>query len=432
MTSPPKPLASRTARGLGLVLAILAILGGSAGASEVRVVDAFGGPGSEYTTLQSAIDAAGEGDLILIRAGNYGAGGQIVGKSLSISAEEGASVMLFGVTIDGLAANQSVSLRGCNLQLGADSIALAVRDNAGVVLVEDCAIGFAFVQVGLPGPTEPAILVEDSMRVVLKDVAARGTVQSGAFYNSLGGDALVALDSRVFAFESRFEGGAGSSTTAGAALVGNGGDGLIVDGGELFVSGCEAIGGKGGDGVFIGGPLLCRPGGKGGDGIELKNGAIVRALATAAVAGLGGAAAPSGGCGAGTSGVAVRQTLGTTYATIPGAAAEFSISSPTRESATHTFHAKSAAGDSIVLLIGVVPLAQPAYAAKGALFVAPPMIAVSFGMMPPSGSLDLTIPAGALPPGIDGVTAYVQPLFTSIAGAQLGPATTVMLLDAAL
>lgn len=426
------PRTPSTCRWIGAVIVQSVLCSAGVFAADVHVVDSLGGAGSEYVTLPSAIDAAGPGDIVLLRTGTYFTGGTISGKSLSIVAEKGASVVVHGITVERLAPDQTVTVRGCTLSLGANESALVIRDNAGVVWVEDCRAGYGLVAFGTPGVIQPAIFVENSMRVVFRELDVKGTTTSGAFYNGNGGVAARLRASTVHAFASRFEGAPGSSTTGGAALVGAGGDGVSIEGGSTFFAGCEFVGGKGGNGVFTGGPVPCKPGQVGGDGLDATNLAIVRALDVSAQPGLGGAPAPSGGCGGDASGLALRLAPGTTYLPMAGQANEFSISSPEREATSHTLHAQGEPGASIVVLVSAAPAVLPAYAAAGALLVAPPIVAISFGALPPGGTLDVAIPAGTLPPAIDGITVYAQPLFFESGGARLAPGSAVVLLDAAI
>ena len=64
------------------------LLAGSLAAQTVLVVDAAGGPGSQFTDIQPAIGAATDGTRILVRPGTY-RGFTIVGKSLSVFGEPG-------------------------------------------------------------------------------------------------------------------------------------------------------------------------------------------------------------------------------------------------------------------------------------------------------------------------------------------------------
>ena len=100
---------------------------GAQGAN-VLVVDANNGPGTNYTNLQAAIDAAAEGDLLLVRAGSYQA--TISAKSLVVQAETLNTATLTGLSILDLAAGQFVLVRGFR----------GIYNNVGIEpLVEDCA-----------------------------------------------------------------------------------------------------------------------------------------------------------------------------------------------------------------------------------------------------------------------------------------------------
>ena len=57
------------------------------------IVDDNGGPGTDFTTLQAAVDAAADGDVILVHAGEY-LSATIDGKGLSLIGALGASVVL--------------------------------------------------------------------------------------------------------------------------------------------------------------------------------------------------------------------------------------------------------------------------------------------------------------------------------------------------
>src|SRR6187402_1540088 len=78
----PQGALAALARGL-----CLSLLLASAARADVFVVDASGG--GDFTTLQAAVNAAADGDTLLVRTGSY-AGFLLTGKGLSIVAERGA------------------------------------------------------------------------------------------------------------------------------------------------------------------------------------------------------------------------------------------------------------------------------------------------------------------------------------------------------
>ena len=62
----------------------------SAVAQAPIIVDASGGPGSSFTSIQTAIEDAPAGARIVVRAGVYG--GFVVDKNLSIVARSGVTI----------------------------------------------------------------------------------------------------------------------------------------------------------------------------------------------------------------------------------------------------------------------------------------------------------------------------------------------------
>ena len=96
-------LRSSVAAGLGLVaLAVLA-------EASVLVVAPSGAP---YTQIQPAIDAAVDGDTILVKAGNY-PGFTLDAKSLAVVADVEDSVQLTSLTrIENLGPGQCATLTG--------------------------------------------------------------------------------------------------------------------------------------------------------------------------------------------------------------------------------------------------------------------------------------------------------------------------------
>ena len=72
-------------------LQMLAALALAALPQGIWVVDPQNSPGSHFTQLQPAVDAAGPGDLIIVKAGNYSSF-QVTGKGISIVAENPGTV----------------------------------------------------------------------------------------------------------------------------------------------------------------------------------------------------------------------------------------------------------------------------------------------------------------------------------------------------
>jgi hypothetical protein len=110
--------------------------------AEVHVVAPTVGPGVDFTDLQTAINAAAEGDTILVRDGAYGPYFYIAGKSLSVVAD-GASVRLTtginigdpALWIGGLSQGQEVLVRGLRCEMG-----VAVSQCEGAVWFDEVIV----------------------------------------------------------------------------------------------------------------------------------------------------------------------------------------------------------------------------------------------------------------------------------------------------
>lgn len=101
-------------RSVSVMAVSLGALVAGARAQDVLVVDDTSGTGADYSTLSAAIAAAGEGDTILLLAGDYAApSGGIDARSLNVVAEAGALVTIEGtLRVSHLSDDQFVSLEG--------------------------------------------------------------------------------------------------------------------------------------------------------------------------------------------------------------------------------------------------------------------------------------------------------------------------------
>ncbi len=253
---------------MNTLIATLAILALSASGltAQKRVLVVDDGPdAAPYTSIQAAIDAAQEGDTILIRPGRY-AGFTIQGKSLSLVSERprGASVAQSsvggkGCFVRGLAAGQSVTLRGLHIyrysvpSSAVDSGGLEVDNCKGSVWLEDVEMLATSVGRGLT--------VRDSASVML----TRCDVTTG----------MLAIRSKVYVYDSSIMGVDGSDEYPRWGLPS-----VRARGGEhaselrdsnLFTSGSRFRGGDGGQGILY-------PSASGGVGATLSGASSVQRL----------------------------------------------------------------------------------------------------------------------------------------------------------
>ena len=114
------------------------------------IVDASNGAGADFTDIEPAVDAAADGDVVLVRAGTYSSFG-IQAKGLRVVAAS-ATPMVQGsiglrpvVAIRDLAAQQSVWIRGLQILEATENgyPGVAITDCAGTVHLENVSISHA-------------------------------------------------------------------------------------------------------------------------------------------------------------------------------------------------------------------------------------------------------------------------------------------------
>lgn len=226
------------------LLASLAVLAPLAAAlpNEVHVVQASGGPGVDFTTLQAAVAAAQPGDILLLRNGTYGGTpalpALISGKALSVVADTGQLFLdLKHWEIAGLPAGSWSVVQG---DLGECPV---VSDAAGIPWLDAVIHIPGSVEHGV---TRPALEIRSSPAVHLTRCNIDGDWSQQGVSTGAATAALHAEDSKVYCYGSVLEGG----TYAGTTLPGNGGHGVELAGPSfLFALGSVLEGGN-----FIGGP----------------------------------------------------------------------------------------------------------------------------------------------------------------------------------
>jgi len=274
--------------------------GATALAGNVVIVN---GDGTVFPDIQSAVNAASEGDVLIVGAGNLAGDVTIDGKSLVLMPGPGATVIDFysTFTVKNLAANQSVSIsdlvvHASNFTYGS-TFAVSITDDAGAVLFQGCSLSSG----GSPGgsqiapPANPTVRVVNSSRVSFTSCTLNGGTGGGGcgfnapFIGGAGGAALATSSSRVTLQGCQLHGGAGGRGTSDCGM---GGAGAHVDGGFLFatstlfagadgapacsntqagdggngiesagdvhLSGCTLVGGAGGESLTL--PLYGNPG----------------------------------------------------------------------------------------------------------------------------------------------------------------------------
>ena len=354
------------------------------GQGQLWIVDKAGGPGFDFTEIQPAVDAAANGDTVLVRSGSY-PGFTIDGKSLVVT-RDGASPSATGFTVIGLAAGQEVTVRGMNVTT------CTLELNDGPVWLESVTV-----------LSEPFFFSSPSVRVQACSavIAARCSFTSGGFFFADPG--LNALSSNLYLFETTAQGT--SFPWATGTLGGPGGDGVKLTDSFLFASGCTFKGGKGATGG------ACSPGGTGGSGLVCIGGPVPQLLETALVGGTGGCGVDCGGCGP------TGQPAVGGYDLVAGFARDYTLASPATGGQTTTLSYSGKAGDVVFSLIGLSQSALYLPALAGSLVLPIPPLLISHGAADGAGQLQVSVQLPPLPPGIEAFTVYAQSAAISAVGA---------------
>ncbi len=255
-------------------LAVLAALILAPSASADVIVVAQAGTG-DFVQVSAAVFAAEEGDTIWVRTGTYSRV-EINGKSLHITAEDGARVNIASMSITDLEQGQVVTLAGLTLwnrqALPEELGVLTVRDCKGSVRVQDCRISWIEPPqswLGFPvawGVDYPAlsVVVDNGMDVAftackISDGQASTSAASLLLQGSTvamydcdvdgadgGGDAVVMERSTLVVTGGTIDGGEGPYFNAWEP-AGVGGAGLVASGrSRLYDIGATIAGGPGG------------------------------------------------------------------------------------------------------------------------------------------------------------------------------------------
>src|SRR5262245_15566256 len=120
--------------------ALALLLAAGASAQSVLVVAPVAGPGVFATDIQPAIDAAADGDLVLVEAGSY-SGFTIDGKGVSVVADVGAAADSNGrVIVRNVSASQRVLLQGLTVQGDDLAPAIVTLNDLGAIWIESCNV----------------------------------------------------------------------------------------------------------------------------------------------------------------------------------------------------------------------------------------------------------------------------------------------------
>ncbi|MBL8899134.1 MAG: hypothetical protein JNM84_15960 [Planctomycetes bacterium] len=230
------------------------------------IVDAAGGAGSDFRAIQAAVDAAVDGDAILIRSGTYVETVLIDGKGLTISGLGGFLLVPPAISaanpavfeVRNLPAGREAHFRGFGvLRLsGVSGDAFVLRDNTGRVWCEELS---------LDSYDGPALRIDGCAEVLLRNVFAQSNAAildaSGVPSPAPGAVIERSLHVELSGGEVRGSHGPPLRFTPTAPI--EGGTGLVVRDAAVALSSCQLQGGPGGS-VLVG---SCRSAARGGSGL---------------------------------------------------------------------------------------------------------------------------------------------------------------------
>ncbi len=375
------------------VLSLLSIFPSAGSQGQVHVVDAAGGPGSDFTAIFAAVAAAADGDVVLARAGDYDPdpftgssdGVSLSGKGLTVVAEAGAAVRMSALQIENLPAGRFALLQGLT---ATPPLFTQLNQNSGPLWFENCRF-----EPVLAGRASGGMREDDCDTVVLSRCLA------SSIPLLLPNFALSASGSRLHVFDSQVEAGPENSMA------------FILDTGSfLELSGSSVLGGDGADGSSL--TFDCN-GQDGGDALVVRGASHALILDSILEGGTGGAPFASS-CSRGADGQdLVVQSGSATLLT--GKARSLQASSPLRENGVLQAQFSGKPGDRVWIRYSARPgpgIASPQW--DGELLLGSPRFGFFIGTIPASGTLLFQVGAPDLAPGVESAVFFCQGFFRDV------------------
>lgn len=399
--------------------ATLALVPSLARAEGVRIVHPSGT--LDFEEIQAAVDAASDGDVLLVAQGTYPAF-TIDGKGLSVLAAEGTGVLIEGtIEVRNVPSGSTVLLAGMYVA-GATVIprsepALWLRGNSGDVRAQGCSFlgGDGTLADPCLGVSHGgnAVEAQGSLRVAFVQCAVRGgaglSSPTGDYCTGAGdgGDGIVAEGSVFALYEVDVRGGDGGDDPD---YAGDGGAGHRALGLGVFASGSSIRGGDGGDAWDFINPFA----GDGGDGL-IVTGTSAALLDTELAGGAAGipsipqdvppeAGLPSSGDGS--------------IAYLPGEARLVESIALAPDADELALHFEGRPGDRAYLVRATSPAFAFAPTLSGVWLASPSRLggALPLGVLPATGKLDVEIKLADLAAMPHGERQYLQGLMVGVNG----------------
>ena len=417
--------------------------------ADVLVVDAAGA--GDFTEIQAAIDAAVDGDTILVHTGGY-SNFAINRKALTVTAAVGMSVTIQGsIRVRRLLPSQTVVIEGMtSLGSGSGPASRAgafLFDNAGPVRLEASSFTGADNNTTTNPGGGAGLYVLNCPDVVVSECSlAGGQMLGGDGWFScyfkceslpLAGPGLdiaggiQSYGSELAVFDSVALGGHGQDLDGSWLDANPAGSGARLSDSKFFASGSTFVGGDGGDSF-----ITLSFGGDGGHGISLDGvqGSSGVFLETQAIGGMHGYGVPGFiSCVDGCPGQPIWTGAGSTETTLPQAAASMQLVSPATEATPLPISFSGTPGDDVFLFISTIADLGKPHPWIGELAVGLPLLRrLKMGKLDGAGQLTVALPLPAVPTG-EALNLFVQALSVDASGnAVLGTPRTIVVLDSSI
>lgn len=331
----------------------------------VYTVDDTPGSGADFSTIQAAVDAASDGDTILVSEGSYGA--FVVDAKDLVITNAGAPVKVHGASIvRNLPAGKQVLLRRLKLE-SLDSVTLRAEQLDGTLWIEECTLVASHTE-GTYHPGSPALSALDALDVRVIRSLVQGERGSSEKYLAAkakpGGAGISGVSSALSVIDSTAVGGDGGNAYPGKGLLdgADAGAGIALDACSLRLWGSTARGGNGGNGdyCYCPGGLICGYTGLGGDAVAVGasiGAGSIELLDSHLVPGEGGVTSEWLNCQDGDPGVELSGAASGDVVALGGPQRSFWTHSPVNDGSPAAVFLKGQPGD--IALIAIASSVQP-------------------------------------------------------------------------